>query len=194
MTQPGGDGGEADRSGAAQNGVQATSIQDELKDGQKQSAGFLYIIEGFMGLGLMVGYRGGRRDRVPLGGRAAAADRRAAGARLPAGDGLALLPDRDGVHRRDGRDLGARRSGWCWRGTCSRATTAAESASFLVPWPIITIDPERDDGSGAADGVDSVPPGGADRSGGGAAVRISRAVVSRIGSGIRGQGSGGFAA
>ncbi len=38
-----------------QNGVQATSIQDELKEGQKQSTGFLYIIQGFMGLGLLVG-------------------------------------------------------------------------------------------------------------------------------------------
>jgi putative ABC transport system permease protein len=37
------------------NGVQATSIHDELKDAQKQQAGFLYIIQGFMGLGLFVG-------------------------------------------------------------------------------------------------------------------------------------------
>ncbi|HEY7031443.1 MAG TPA: FtsX-like permease family protein [Thermomicrobiales bacterium] len=37
------------------NGVQATSIRDELKDGQKTSTGFLYIIQGFMGLGLLVG-------------------------------------------------------------------------------------------------------------------------------------------
>jgi len=36
-------------------GVQATSIHDELKDAQKQSTGFLYIIQGFMGLGLFVG-------------------------------------------------------------------------------------------------------------------------------------------
>ena len=36
-------------------GVQATSIHDELKDAQKQEAGFLYIIQGFMGLGLFVG-------------------------------------------------------------------------------------------------------------------------------------------
>ncbi|MEA2584826.1 MAG: putative transport system permease protein [Thermomicrobiales bacterium] len=38
-----------------QNGVQATSIRDELKENQKQSTGFLYIIQGFMGLGLLVG-------------------------------------------------------------------------------------------------------------------------------------------
>ncbi|MDP9358261.1 MAG: FtsX-like permease family protein, partial [Chloroflexota bacterium] len=37
------------------NGVQATSIRDELKETQKQSTGFLYIVEGFMGLGLLVG-------------------------------------------------------------------------------------------------------------------------------------------
>jgi putative ABC transport system permease protein len=37
------------------NGVQADSIRDELKEGQKQSSAFLYLIEGFMGLGLIVG-------------------------------------------------------------------------------------------------------------------------------------------
>lgn len=35
--------------------VQATSIRDDLRDQQKEEAGFLYIIEGFMGLGLFVG-------------------------------------------------------------------------------------------------------------------------------------------
>ena len=39
----------------SQNGVQATSIQDQLEDSQRQSTGFLYIIQGFMGLGLVVG-------------------------------------------------------------------------------------------------------------------------------------------
>ncbi|MFL5760128.1 MAG: ABC transporter permease [Thermomicrobiales bacterium] len=37
------------------NGVQATSIEDQLKDSQRQSTGFLYIVQGFMGLGLVVG-------------------------------------------------------------------------------------------------------------------------------------------
>jgi putative ABC transport system permease protein len=37
------------------NGVQSTSIQDELEESQRQSAGFLKIVEGFMGLGLIVG-------------------------------------------------------------------------------------------------------------------------------------------
>jgi putative ABC transport system permease protein len=37
------------------NGVQGVSIQDELKEMQKEDAGFTYIIEGFMGLGLLVG-------------------------------------------------------------------------------------------------------------------------------------------
>lgn len=37
------------------NGVQVTSIHAELKDAQKRESGFLYIIEGFMGLGLLVG-------------------------------------------------------------------------------------------------------------------------------------------
>jgi putative ABC transport system permease protein len=38
-----------------QNGVQATSIHDQIKEAQRQSTGFLYIIQGFMGLGLLVG-------------------------------------------------------------------------------------------------------------------------------------------
>jgi len=37
------------------NGVQGVSIADELKEMQKQEAGFTYIIEGFMALGLFVG-------------------------------------------------------------------------------------------------------------------------------------------
>lgn len=36
-------------------GVEGVSIRDELRDAQKQESGFLYIIEGFMGLGLVVG-------------------------------------------------------------------------------------------------------------------------------------------
>jgi putative ABC transport system permease protein len=38
-----------------QNGVQATSIRDQLEESQQQITGFLYIIQGFMGLGLLVG-------------------------------------------------------------------------------------------------------------------------------------------
>jgi len=37
------------------NGVQAVSILDELEEQQRQSTAFLYIIQGFMGLGLIVG-------------------------------------------------------------------------------------------------------------------------------------------
>jgi putative ABC transport system permease protein len=37
------------------NGVQATSIRDELEEFQQQNQAFLYIIQGFMGLGLIVG-------------------------------------------------------------------------------------------------------------------------------------------
>ncbi|MDP9362704.1 MAG: FtsX-like permease family protein, partial [Chloroflexota bacterium] len=37
------------------NGVQAVSILDELEEQQEQSTAFLYIIQGFMGLGLLVG-------------------------------------------------------------------------------------------------------------------------------------------
>lgn len=38
-----------------QEGVQGIDIRDELKELQKQESGFLYIIEGFMALGLFVG-------------------------------------------------------------------------------------------------------------------------------------------
>jgi putative ABC transport system permease protein len=37
------------------NGVEGTSIRGELKDAQDQNRAFLYIIQGFMGLGLIVG-------------------------------------------------------------------------------------------------------------------------------------------
>lgn len=37
------------------NGVEGTSIRDELEEAQSLENGFLYIIEGFMGLGLIVG-------------------------------------------------------------------------------------------------------------------------------------------
>ncbi len=37
------------------NGAQATSIKEKLKEDQRQSTGFLYLIQGFMGLGLLVG-------------------------------------------------------------------------------------------------------------------------------------------
>jgi len=36
-------------------GVNALSIQEQLKENQAQNSGFLYIIQGFMGLGLVVG-------------------------------------------------------------------------------------------------------------------------------------------
>jgi putative ABC transport system permease protein len=37
------------------NGVEGVAIRDELEEAQAQESGFLYIIEGFMGLGLVVG-------------------------------------------------------------------------------------------------------------------------------------------
>ncbi len=37
------------------NGAQGVSIQDELKAQQQQEAGFLYLVQGFMALGLFVG-------------------------------------------------------------------------------------------------------------------------------------------
>jgi putative ABC transport system permease protein len=37
------------------NGVQAIDLRDELQKSQQQSQGFLYILQGFLGLGLVVG-------------------------------------------------------------------------------------------------------------------------------------------
>ncbi|MCC6790538.1 MAG: ABC transporter permease [Thermomicrobiales bacterium] len=37
------------------NGVESVSIKEQIEDGQRQSSGFLYIIQGFMGLGLVFG-------------------------------------------------------------------------------------------------------------------------------------------
>jgi putative ABC transport system permease protein len=37
------------------NGAQVASIQDELEEAQQQDAGFLYLVQGFMALGLFVG-------------------------------------------------------------------------------------------------------------------------------------------
>jgi putative ABC transport system permease protein len=42
-------------SGLLRNGVESVSIKKAIEDGQRQSSGFLYIIQGFMGLGLVVG-------------------------------------------------------------------------------------------------------------------------------------------
>jgi putative ABC transport system permease protein len=57
LTDPGNskDVAESIEAAMLQNGVQATSIRDELKDDQREGTSFLYIIEGFMGLGLIVG-------------------------------------------------------------------------------------------------------------------------------------------
>jgi putative ABC transport system permease protein len=38
-----------------QNGVQAIDLRDELQKSQQQNEGFLYILQGFLGLGLVVG-------------------------------------------------------------------------------------------------------------------------------------------
>ncbi|CAA9567164.1 MAG: ABC transporter, fused permease protein [uncultured Thermomicrobiales bacterium] len=38
-----------------QNGVEGVSLRGEVEDQQRQSSGFLYLVQGFMGLGLLVG-------------------------------------------------------------------------------------------------------------------------------------------
>ncbi|HEX5497747.1 MAG TPA: FtsX-like permease family protein, partial [Thermomicrobiales bacterium] len=42
-------------SGLLATGIQATAIRDRVQDSQRQTTGFLAIIQGFMGLGLVVG-------------------------------------------------------------------------------------------------------------------------------------------
>jgi putative ABC transport system permease protein len=37
------------------NGTQADSVRDQIRDAEKENSGFLYLVEGFMGLGLIVG-------------------------------------------------------------------------------------------------------------------------------------------
>jgi putative ABC transport system permease protein len=49
------DRAEAIEKSLVMNGVQGTSIRDELEEAQEQSTGFLLIFQGFMGLGLVVG-------------------------------------------------------------------------------------------------------------------------------------------
>jgi putative ABC transport system permease protein len=119
-------------------GVQAASIQEELADGQKQSASFLRIIEGFMGLGLIVGiaavgviaFRSVVERRQQIGVLRALGFQKAmvslsflietafiVGMGVISGTALGLVLARNLFMSDD----------------------AAKSASFLVPWPTITV-------------------------------------------------------
>ena len=72
-------------------GVQADSLQQIADENNALSRNFLYLMQAFMGLGLVVGDRRHRRDRVPHRRGATPADRHAPGDRLQEEDGVAEL-------------------------------------------------------------------------------------------------------
>ena len=90
-----------------------------VHDATAASLVFNRLILGFMGLGLVVGVAALGVISARVGGRAAAADRRAAGDRLPARDGAGRLPARVVADRGHARSCSGRCSGSSWRTTSS---------------------------------------------------------------------------
>jgi putative ABC transport system permease protein len=122
------------------NGVQATSIRDELKEAQSQATGFLYLFEGFMGLGLLVGvaavgviaFRAVVERRQQIGVLRAIGYRREMVARafmIETGYvvGIAVLT---------GTVLGLLLARNLF---ASDYFIAGGVTSFLIPWPVITV-------------------------------------------------------
>ncbi len=154
------------------NGVQATSIQDEIKEGQKQSTGFLYIIQGFMGLGLLVGvaavgviaFRSVVERRQQIGVlRALGYQREAVSLSFMIETAFVV-----GMGVLSGTVLGLMLS----RNLFMSDETGSEFTTFLIPWEIITIGHRRHDGGRPADDLDPGPPGHPHRPGRGAALRV----------------------
>ena len=154
--------------------MQAISIRDELKDAQKQSTSFLYLIEGFMGLGLIVGvaavgviaFRSVVERRQQIGVLRALGFQRGMVS-------LSFLIETAfivgiGVVSGTVARAGARAQPVRERRRGERVGVPGAVADHLDH-------PRRDAGGGAADGLATVPPGSADRPGGGAAIRVSRA-------------------
>ena len=83
------------------NGMQADALKKVLADAVSASLTFDRLIEGFMGLGLIVGVAALGRGQRALGRRAPAADRRPARDRLPPRHGAGWLPARVVVRRAD---------------------------------------------------------------------------------------------
>ena len=120
------------------NGVQGTSIRGELEDAQKQEAGFLYLIQGFMGLGLVVGiaavgviaFRSVVERRQQIGVLRALGYQRGMVS-------LSLLIETAfivGMGVMSGTALGLILA----RNQFTADDTASASAEFMVPWPIIS--------------------------------------------------------
>jgi putative ABC transport system permease protein len=135
-----GDVAKAIESAMLQNGVLATSIQDEIKEAQRQTTGFLYIIQGFMGLGLLVGiaavgvisFRSVVERRQQIGVLRSLGFQRemvsqsfmietafVVGMGILSGTGLGLMLSRNLLMSDD--------------------ISSSEFTSFLIPWEIITV-------------------------------------------------------
>jgi putative ABC transport system permease protein len=119
-------------------GVQANSIQQELEDGQKQASNFLHLVEGFMGLGLIVGvaavgviaFRSVVERRQQIGVLRALGFQKAMVA-------LSFLIETGfivGMGVISGTILGL-----ALARSLVTSDEAASGAEFLVPWPIISL-------------------------------------------------------
>ena len=118
-------------------GVQATSIRDEVEETKKEQAGLLYIIQGFMGLGLLVGvaavgviaFRAVVERRQQIGVLRAIGFRREMVA-------LSFLIETGfvvGLGALTGTALGLRLA----YTLMTSEEEGAAPAGFLIPWPII---------------------------------------------------------
>jgi putative ABC transport system permease protein len=119
-------------------GVQAASIDDELAEGQKQSANFLHIVEGFMGLGLIVGiaavgvisFRSVVERRQQIGVlRAIGFQRRMVSLSFLIETGFIV-----GMGVISGTVLGL-----ALARSLVTSDEAANGSQFLVPWPMISV-------------------------------------------------------
>ena len=152
--------------------MQATSIRDELKDAQRQSTAFLYIFEGFMGLGLIVGVAaiGVIAFRSVVERRQQIGVLRAIG--YPALAGHAQLHDRDrlrgGVGVLSGTVLGLMLA----RNLFSDEDFAASAATFVMPWTILVVIVIATITSALLMAWVPSRRAGQNRSGGGAAIRV----------------------
>jgi putative ABC transport system permease protein len=122
------------------NGVQATSIHDELEDAQAQATGFLYIFEGFMGLGLVIGviavgviaFRNVIERRQQIGVLRAIGYRRQMVARAFMVETAYVV----GIAVLAGTILGL---GLAYNLFASDSFPAGQGGSFLVPWTVIAV-------------------------------------------------------
>jgi putative ABC transport system permease protein len=122
------------------NGVQATSIRDELKEAQSQATGFLYVFQGFMGLGLVIGvaavgviaFRAVVERRQQIGVLRAIGYRREMVARAFMIETAYLV----GIAVLAGIVLGLLLARNLF---ASDYFVAGGASSYLIPWPIISV-------------------------------------------------------